>query len=58
MTGDRFGAVPEWLAGYESKADALDGCSDAGFTGGPVRMTQYLGSDDFDANVLCRGAYD
>jgi len=52
-TQGRFAGLPVWLAGYGSKADAIDGCSDASFTGGWVRMTQYLGSDGFDANVVC-----
>jgi hypothetical protein len=53
ITQGRFGGIPVWLAGYSSKADAIDGCSDASFTGGEVRMTQYLGSDGFDADVVC-----
>jgi hypothetical protein len=53
VTQGRFGWVPVWLAGYGSKADAIDGCSDTSFTGGPVQMTQYLGSDGFDADVVC-----
>jgi GH25 family lysozyme M1 (1,4-beta-N-acetylmuramidase) len=53
VTQGRFAGVPVWLAGYGSKADAIDGCTDTSFTGGPVRMTQYLGSDGFDADVVC-----
>jgi hypothetical protein len=49
----RFLGAPQWLAGYTSRIDAVAGCADRGFTGGPVAMTQYLGSDGFDANVLC-----
>jgi len=49
----RFAGIPVWLAGYGSKADAIAGCADASFTGGPVQMTQYLGSDGFDADVVC-----
>jgi hypothetical protein len=53
VTQGRFAAVPVWLAGYGSKADAIAGCGDASFTGGSVQMTQYLGSDGFDADVVC-----
>ena len=42
-----------WLAGYEGTEDALDGCSDASFTGGRVLMTQYL-HKGFDADVRCQ----
>jgi hypothetical protein len=53
ITQGRFAGVPVWLAGYGSKADAIAGCTDESFTGGPVQMTQYLGSDGFDADVVC-----
>jgi len=56
VTGDRFAGIPVWLAGYGSKADAIGGCTDSSFTDGPVQMTQYLGSDDFDADVVCGSA--
>jgi hypothetical protein len=49
----RFVGAPQWLAGYESHAAAVAGCAHDGFTGGPVLMTQYLGADGFDSNVLC-----
>jgi hypothetical protein len=61
ITGDthagnaQFGAVPQWLAGYESKAAAAAGCADAGFMPGSVHMTQYLAADGFDADVVCTG---
>jgi hypothetical protein len=61
ITGDtragnaQFGTVPQWLAGYESKAAATAGCADHGFMPGAVRMTQYLASDGFDADVVCTG---
>jgi hypothetical protein len=58
VTQGRFAGVPVWLAGYSSKADAIGGCSDSSFTGGLVEMTQYLGSDGFDADVVCRGDGD
>jgi hypothetical protein len=53
VTRGRFATAPQWLAGFESHADAVTGCARRGFTGGPVRMTQYLAHDGFDANVLC-----
>jgi hypothetical protein len=49
----RFQGAPQWLAGYNSRAHALAGCNVPGFTGGPVVMTQYLGKDGFDANIVC-----
>jgi hypothetical protein len=52
-TQGRFAGLPQWLAGYESHTSAVNGCGRNGFTGGPVRMTQYLGRDGFDSNVLC-----
>ena len=63
ITGDtragnaQFGPVPQWLAGYESKAAAAAGCADHGFMPGSVRMTQYLASDGFDADVVCTGPH-
>ena len=56
ITGARFAHTPQWLAGYESHASAAAGCAHRGFTGGPVRMTQYLGHDGFDADVVCSAA--
>jgi len=53
ITQGRFADAPQWLAGYDSKASAVAGCAHRGFTGGPVRMTQYLGHDGFDADVVC-----
>jgi hypothetical protein len=53
VTRGRFAGVPQWLAGYESFKGAVAGCGHRGFTGGPVRMTQYLGADGFDSNVVC-----
>ncbi len=52
----QFGRVAQWLAGYESKAAATAGCADKGFMPGSVRMTQYLASDGFDADVVCVGS--
>jgi len=53
FTRGRFAYAPQWLAGYESRAHAAAGCAHRGFTAGPVRMTQYLGHDGFDADVVC-----
>jgi hypothetical protein len=53
VTQGRFAGAPQWLAGYASHTAASAGCAHGGFTGGPVRMTQYLGADGFDANVVC-----
>ena len=61
VEGHRQGGSPgtrQWLAGYEStgRGDAVAGCHRRSFTGGPVRMTQYLAADGFDADVLCTSA--
>jgi hypothetical protein len=53
VTNGRFAWTPQWLAGFDSHDAAAAGCRHRGFTGGPVRMTQYLGADGFDANVVC-----
>jgi hypothetical protein len=53
MTRGWFSANPVWLAGYDDRADARDGCGDESFTGGPVLLTQFLGKDGFDSNVRC-----
>jgi hypothetical protein len=58
VTGGRFAATPQWLAGFESRARAVAGCEQRGFTGGPVRMTQYLAHDGFDADVVCTAPND
>ena len=44
VTHGRFADLPVWLAGYGSRAAAIDGCAHHGFTGGPLRLTQYLGA--------------
>ena len=56
VTGSRFTGVAVWLAGFGSRASAIAGCRASGFTGGPVRMTQYLAADRFDADVVCNAA--
>ena len=53
VTHSTFAGTPQWLAGYGSHTAATRGCAQRGFTGGPVVMTQYLGRDGFDADVLC-----
>lgn len=55
VTGSRFAGAPQWLAGYQSQADAIAGCNDRGVTGGPIGMTQYLAKDGIDADVVCSG---
>ncbi|MDQ1459009.1 MAG: hypothetical protein QOI08_493 [Actinomycetota bacterium] len=55
ITQGRFAGIPVWLAGFESHSDAVAGCPHSSFTGGPVRMTQYLGSDGFDSDIACTG---
>jgi hypothetical protein len=56
VTQGRFAGIPQWLAGYESQLDAVEGCGHRGFTSGPVRLTQYLAQDGFDADVVCTDA--
>lgn len=58
ITGSRLAGLPQWLAGFESHSQAVAGCARRGFTGGRVRMTQYLGHDGFDANVVCATVAD
>ena len=53
VTHDWFAKNPVWLAGMEGHEHAQRGCGYRSFTGGPVLLTQYLGSDGFDANVAC-----
>ncbi len=56
VTRSQFAGARQWLAGFDSKAAAAAGCAPRGFTGGPVVMTQYLGSDGYDADVVCSAA--
>src|SRR5262249_13830967 len=53
VTQNGLGGIPVWLAGYTSHWKALAGCSSRSFTGGPVRLAQYLGADGYDANAVC-----
>jgi hypothetical protein len=41
------------LAGFNNHDHARRGCAMTSFTGGPVAMTQYLGRDGLDADVIC-----
>ena len=51
--------MPVWYATIEkTHPPSLTRCAtptvnEWSFTGGPVRLTQYLGADGFDANVVC-----
>ena len=45
--------LPVWLAGFNGHTHAYSGCWRSSFTGGPVRLAQYLGADGFDANAVC-----
>jgi hypothetical protein len=53
VTRNWFSANPVWLAGFDDHEHATSGCAKGTFTGGPVVMTQYLGEDGIDANVVC-----
>ncbi|HTL87258.1 MAG TPA: hypothetical protein VL856_18900 [Acidimicrobiia bacterium] len=53
VTHDWFRANPVWLAGFNNHDHARRGCATTSFTGGPVAMTQYLGRDGLDADVIC-----
>jgi hypothetical protein len=52
FTHDWSSANPVWLAGVTSARAARVGCGRTGFTGGEVRLTQYLALG-FDANQRC-----
>jgi hypothetical protein len=49
---DAFTAYPNWVAGSTTINGARRTCIGAGFSGGPVLLTQYL-HDGFDANHRC-----
>jgi hypothetical protein len=53
IAGHGFGNVPVWYAGFASYADAVAGCGHRSFTGGAIRLTQYLAPDGFDGDVSC-----
>jgi hypothetical protein len=53
IAGGAAFAVPDWVAGAASKAQALSWCSPShSFTGGPVAMVQYP-NGAFDGDVAC-----
>lgn len=51
-TGSLFAANPNWVAGYSNVTAAQSGCTSVGFTGGPVRLTQYH-QNGLDADIAC-----
>jgi hypothetical protein len=51
-TGSHFASLTDWVAGYGSLSAAKAGCSNAGFAGGSVSLTQYP-SKGFDADYAC-----
>jgi hypothetical protein len=52
--GLQLAGVPNWVAGLGSKRAAERNCN-AGFSGGPVWLTQYA-AKGFDGNFVCSGA--
>ncbi len=48
-----FRAHPSWVAGATDLADARSGCSESGFTGGPVDLVQFV-PNDLDLDIACR----
>ncbi len=52
--GARLGRAPVWYAGTGSAATARRRCRPAwSFTGGPVRLTQFLARNGLDGNLRC-----
>ena len=49
---DAFADHPSWHAGALGLEDARDRCGDTGFTGGELRMVQWV-EDNLDANYRC-----
>ena len=49
---DAFEDLPAWHAGARDADDARDRCDEPAFTGGELRMVQWI-EDGFDANYLC-----
>lgn len=49
---DVFADYPSWHAGASDLADAKNRCDDTAFTGGELRMVQWI-QDGFDANHRC-----
>jgi len=50
--GAQLPDYPNWVAGFTSASDAAAGCEAAGFSGGPVQMTQYP-LEGYDADHAC-----
>ncbi len=52
--GASLGSAPVWYAGVGSRAQAARRCRPAySFTGGPVRMTQFLAGSGLDGDLRC-----
>ncbi|MGI8999698.1 MAG: hypothetical protein ACR2GO_08340 [Candidatus Limnocylindria bacterium] len=49
---DAFAELPAWHAGARNLEDAKDRCDGPAFTGGELRMVQWI-EDGFDANHVC-----
>ena len=49
---DAFDDYPAWHAGARNEAHARDRCEDEAFTGGELRMVQWI-EDGIDTNVRC-----
>ncbi|MBA3586938.1 MAG: hypothetical protein H0W41_04780 [Chloroflexi bacterium] len=49
---EAFASHPSWHAGARNEADAKRRCSDVAFTGGDLRMVQWI-EDGLDANYRC-----
>jgi hypothetical protein len=52
--GASLGSAPVWYAGVGSRTQAGRRCRPAySFTGGPVRMTQFLTGSGLDGDLRC-----
>lgn len=51
-TGARFASFANWVAGFRDLSAAKSGCTAAGFTGGPVRLTQFPAAG-LDGDYAC-----
>ena len=49
---DDFADYPAWHAGARNRADAEERCDGTGFTGGELRMVQWV-EDGLDRNIRC-----
>jgi hypothetical protein len=52
LGSDDFADYPAWHAGAWNRADAEDRCDGDGFTGGELRMVQWV-EDGIDRNIRC-----